>query len=211
MKKYMLAAAAGFAALGMSAAGAAMLDFAQYADDTGERNVGGAEILNIGGVNVQLVANVGFAYLDASGSEGPAGLGVCSMNNPQVGEECPVPSDDNVSIAEAVTINFVDGAFDIASLSFRNSIHQDLNGSSSTLLIGLNGGALVRYSFADAVAAAIGGAFLGANSITFAFDTDGDGEQFYVSAISDVPLPGALPLLLSGLAGLGFASRRRAS
>ena len=211
MKKLVLTAAAGFAALGMSAASAATLDVAQYADDTGERNVGGAEILNIGGVNVQLVANVGFAYLDSSGAEGPAGLGVCSMNNPQVGQECPVPSDDNVSIREAVTVNFVDGAFDIRSLSFRNAVHQDLNGGATTLLIGLNGGPLVRYSFADAVAAAIAGEFVGANSITFAFDTDGNGEQFYVGAISDIPVPGALPLLLSGLAGLGFASRRRKS
>ena len=41
----------------------------------------------------------------------------------------------------------------------------------------------------------------------------GSGDGFrvkYISAeISDVPVPAALPLLLSGLAGLGFASRRR--
>ena len=35
--------------------------------------------------------------------------------------------------------------------------------------------------------------------------------DFYLEAmeISDVPIPAALPLLLSGLAGLGFASRRK--
>lgn len=211
MRKALITAAAAVAALGMSTASAAVLNFAQYADDTGERNVGAAEILNIGGVNVQLVANVGFAYLDSSTATGPAGLGVCSMNNPQVGQECPVSSDDNVTIREAVTVNFVDGAFDINALSFRDGNHNDLNGGATTLLIGVNGQPLVRYSFANAVAAAIANVFLGANSITFAFDTDGNGEQFYVSAIgtSEVPIPGALPLLLTGLAGFGFASRRR--
>lgn len=211
MKKLVLTAAAGLAAMGLSAASAATLDFAQYADDTGERAVADGDILNIGGVNVMLTAEPdgALAYLDASGSEGPAGLGVCSMMNPQPGEECPIPSDDNVTVTEAVTVTFVDGAFDIQSLSFRNAVHQDLNGSSSTLMIALNGGAFVQYTFAGAVAAAAGGAFLGADSITFAFDDQGDGEAFYVNAISDIPVPGALPLLLSGLAGLGFASRRK--
>ncbi len=39
--------------------------------------------------------------------------------------------------------------------------------------------------------------------------TQGAGFTIATMEVSDVPVPAALPLLLSGLAGLGFASRRR--
>ncbi len=39
--------------------------------------------------------------------------------------------------------------------------------------------------------------------------TQGNGFTIAQLTVSDVPVPAALPLLLSGLAGLGFASRRR--
>jgi len=39
--------------------------------------------------------------------------------------------------------------------------------------------------------------------------TEGAGFTIAQFEVSDVPIPGAIPLLLSGLAGLGFAARRR--
>jgi hypothetical protein len=46
---------------------------------------------------------------------------------------------------------------------------------------------------------------------TFEFRAVTPGAGFTIAQfeVSDVPLPGALPLLLAGLAGLGFASRRK--
>ena len=46
---------------------------------------------------------------------------------------------------------------------------------------------------------------------TFEFRAVTPGAGFTIAQfeVSDVPIPGAIPLLLSGLAGLGFASRRR--
>lgn len=46
---------------------------------------------------------------------------------------------------------------------------------------------------------------------TFEFRAVTEGAGFTIAQfeVSDVPIPGAIPLLLSGLAGLGFAARRR--
>lgn len=46
---------------------------------------------------------------------------------------------------------------------------------------------------------------------TFEFRAITEGAGFTIAEfeVSNIPIPGAIPLLLSGLAGLGFASRRR--
>jgi hypothetical protein len=206
MKHLFLAAAA---TLGLStAAQAAVLDFGAEAENNGERGLSDSNPnLTLDGVNLYITANKNgqeaVAYLDGPGGGGPtAGLGVCGTLDSN--DQCDPSNDDNVTITEDVTINFVDGPFDVRTLSFKGEGHVDFDGNDvNTLLINS-----VEYTFAGAVAAAIGGAFLGLNAITFAFGGSNP-DQFYISAISDVPLPAALPLLLSGVAGLGFAARRR--
>ena len=44
---------------------------------------------------------------------------------------------------------------------------------------------------------------------TFSFMQAAQNPEFYVSAVTTVPVPAALPLFASGLAGLGWLSRRR--
>ena len=59
-------------------------------------------------------------------------------------------------------------------------------------------------TFANLVAMAIAGDFVGVRSFAIGYvDT-----EFYLSSISEVPIPGAIPLLLSGLAGLGVFARK---
>ncbi|MFQ5563065.1 MAG: hypothetical protein ACE5FO_05805 [Parvularculaceae bacterium] len=191
-------AAAGFFSL---SANAAVIDFAAEADTNGERGVASGTQLTVGGVLVQLDVPMNsswFPYLDA----GDAGLGVCQ--NLDASNQCVPPSDDNVTIGEDVKVTFVNGPLVITGLSFDDIDHASLNTDNvGQLIIETNLMAANTFTFAGALAWAAAGQL--ASWIRFEFvDT-----EFYVNAISTIPIPGALPLLLSGLAGLGFASRRR--
>ncbi len=170
------------------------LDFEQEGDDSERAVVDGTTLnnANTGFVNVTFTSSH-FAYFDGPSGGDPAGLGVCQTNTNSCG------SDDNVTSGESVTLTF-DTDFTLSGLTFRDGDHDPL-ANMSTLLI--NG---VEFTFAAATAAMFGPA----SSFTFAYGGT-NADQFYLSgAIADpIPIPGALPLLLSGLAGLGFASRRR--
>ncbi|MBT8472160.1 MAG: VPLPA-CTERM sorting domain-containing protein, partial [Marinicaulis sp.] len=67
-------------------------------------------------------------------------------------------------------------------------------------------------TFSSVVAAFLAG-FDDVVFIAFRRTAGADGLDFYVEFLDaefdPIPVPAALPLLLSGLAGLGFASRRR--
>lgn len=77
--------------------------------------------------------------------------------------------------------------------------------SISTLLVATNGNGLEGFKDIDLSGIA--------NAYRYLIATipGGSGDGFLVKYVSatPVPIPAALPLLLSGLAGLGFASRRR--
>jgi hypothetical protein len=154
--------------------------------------------------------------------------------------DCSSASDDNVTVTEAVTIAW-SGARTLSDILFTGEWHggsieylhlettaaqatANSGGNSNdpradkTLLFGINGGGLSRYTFAQLAAASFGGV----TSATFAFDDatfsvfdarnlTRDAEQFYLASaiISSVPVPAALPLLLAGLGGLGLMGRRR--
>lgn len=187
-----------------SAARAAYLNFAADADANGERPVAS---LTLSGVSMNFSALKGLtpasAYLDASGGAGPAGLGVCGTLS---GNDCVPSSDDNVSDDEFLSIVFTNGPFSLSGFSFTTTDHQPVN-PAATLLIALNDGDFAPYTFAQAIAAA----FVNIFQIDFKFG-GGNPAEFYISgfdASSAVPLPGALPLLISGFAGLGFAARRK--
>jgi hypothetical protein len=206
--------------MALAPAHAGIIDFANEADTNGERGVASGSTIIIDGVNMRLSGTQGldinqpFAaspYFDS----GDAGLGVCKVLTGSA--QCSPSSDDNVTAGEALKIEFLsdDGTMSVSrnilGLAFDDSIHNPL---------GLGNDGLVRivtdtsdmtalFSVFIAMAAGADAFFQNVSTIEFFYNN----QQFYVNAldVSEIPIPGALPLLLSGLAGLGFAGRRRKS
>lgn len=223
MKKFLTFAATTIAASFASmSAHAIVLDFVAEAAGAERAITNGSTITNFQGTGVDVTFTAGmenwFPYFDDLNGDGlPAGLGVCKKVFTAVGapgddgmdDDCDPPSDDNVTIEETITLGFSGGGFAIRDITFYDAAHNQLGVgmNDGMIAITLDGGMAMTMLFSEAISMANAGAFAAASSIMFAFvDT-----QFYVGAISDIPIPGAIPLLLSGLAGLGFASRRRKS
>ena len=219
MKNLIIAAAALFGA-SLATAEAATIDFANEADTNGERGLNpGGDTLTIDNVNMFLFGfdfNTGgaaSAYLDATSGGRPGGLGVCGTLT--LANQCNPSSDDNVTTGESVLIQFANFNFtmatprDILSLTFRDGNHNLITGANDGLVtIDTDNGTLTNLFSWFMAQAAAGAAFF--QDVTFIQFTHVDSD-FYLSAmdVSDIPIPGALPLLLSGLAGLGVAARRR--
>jgi len=155
-----------------------------------------------------------FPYFDDVAGGKPGGLGVCreltgAAGNGAPGAECLDSSDDNVDgdggIQEFIELMFTDKSYDLIGISFRDGDHNLINDSLGLIDWFVDGSGIQQTSIADFVALVVAGAFSDVSSIGWRFVN----QDFYIESISDVPIPAALPLLLSGIAGLGFASRRK--
>lgn len=205
MKTFQLAFAALAASMFASQASAATIDFAAEAASGGERGVADGTVLNtaaLGGLNLVFSAGVGgaasdFAYFNQAGTN-PAGLGTCTKLG--LGNQCNPEYDDTVASSEWVEVGFVDQPFDVRQISF--GVDGDPNVGLVKITTSLNA-VISMATMTFAQASTIGFGLV--DWIRFEFA----GTEFVVASISDIPLPGALPLLLSGLAGLGFAARRK--
>lgn len=219
VKKFLALVAASLAAAGT--AGAVTVNFAREANLGGERGVADGTVLNtpsLGGLTLRFSAGRGregfeFAYFNAfeapaPGFKGrPAGLGVCTTLTAT--GLCAAAADDTVDHGEFVRVDFVDTPFEVARMSFNGRFASN---DASPLLLKVTtslGGAVSTavLSFAEATTRNFG--FV--DWIQWDFIRDqGVGAKFFVASISSVvPTPGAMALLLSGLAGLGFAASRR--
>lgn len=198
MKKIFAIAACAVALSG--AAHAATFDLNFVAAAAG--NEGGVEgqTLNFGGLDVTLTSSNN-AYLDDLSGGKPAGLGVCKVLNKK--GQCSPSNDDNITDNESVTLTF-DRKVDLMGFQFYDAKHNSLSTSGDRLII--DG---TVFSFADATAAT----FSNIMSITFAHNTGGQlKDDFYLgsaTAMSAVPLPAGMALMLGGLGAFGVASRRK--
>ncbi len=197
MKK--LVAALFAVAASVSVSEAALIDFvAEAAANPG--GVANGYSKNFNGFNVTLNAGRGNPYLDDLFQKRPAGLGACILTGgPGSGCNYSVPANgDNIGAGDSVTLDF-GKPVDLSKFSFTDRLHFDLSSSGATLLV--NG---VEWTFANLVAAKLAGV----QTLTLAFGGSNP-TQFYLNSLNAVPIPAAAPLLISGIAGLFFAARRR--
>jgi hypothetical protein len=209
MKKFALTIAAGlFATFAAGSASAALINFAAEGSNGGERAIADGAVLNtakLGGLNLRFDAGVlgngdDVPYFNGKANNQSAGLGVCT--SPNRSNTCSPGVDYSIAPNEWVRVAFLDGPFKIRSMSFGIepgngdtsglvAITTSLKSMISTLTLTFAEASVFNFGFVDWV------------------QFDFANTEFVVASISDIPVPGALPLLLSGLAGLGFAASRR--
>ena len=158
------------------------------------------------------VAGDALPWLDGPSSGNPGGLGVCQ----DLSNGCENDPRDNIEGLEGVKI-IVNTPILVGDIWFRDGNHE-LNFDDETILgVSIDGDPFMMFMLADVVNAL--GVFSGlantpiASSIVFAnLGTNaraGEKGDFYIAGFgAEVPLPAALPLLLSGLLGFSFFSRR---
>ncbi len=160
------------------------------------------------------------AYLDSEFGGNPAGLGVCSGFS---GTQCQPSSDDNVTIGETLTLSFFDAAtmnpltVVLEPTFFRDALHIAAFQTGDMIDI-TDASGLTTYQLP------LNGIFttqLTGDTFLFTYNGVGDfpayeGEpannaEFYIGSVTvnPVPLPAALPLVLSALAGLALLGRRQ--
>lgn len=206
MKKFLVACVTGALAAG-GVANAAFVNFVAEAAGN-ERGVADGTVVVMDGLAISFSAGpagADFAYFDDLFEGRAAGLGVCKTLEGAPPAECDDTTDDNIRAGEAVKLTFA-GPLNLSGFSFSDSDHYDLNSSANTLL--LNG---VEFTFADVVnlTAAVVAVVTGVSSIEFAYGGSNATEYYVNWFTAEIPLPAAAPLLLAGIAGLSFASRRR--
>lgn len=143
------------------------------------------------------------------------GLGGSGYNNLAATFSSAALGLSNVSVLDTIWLYVAPTAFGAA---FQDGVYMQANGAGAINGLFNGGGAFASYNGVSnlgpvfAPNGASGALILAlANGMTVSIDNFDGAIPFADSSFSAqiVPLPGAVPLFLAGLAGLGFARRRR--
>ena len=158
-------------------------------------------------------SNANNAFADAFFDKGSAGLGVCSTPSVVAGSGCATgigtnTGDDNVSGAqggETLTLDFGQ-VVNLSNLSFNSAQHPPLTGQ-----VGLNGGILtIVGGMVTSGQALLSGSQV--YNFSYLFGANSNDNEFYIAsatAVSAVPLPAGMLLMLTGFGAFGAVRRRK--
>ena len=202
MKKFTATIATALCAMIATSASAATLSFVEAADGDQRRLFNSETVTFPDGFSVQVFTSNPdrFSGFLADRFEGAnRGLGACEYRDQD--NFCFEQLDPRIGETENVSLVFSQ-VMNLSNFSFNRpgSAGLALNDDGTLLINGES------FTFADAAIVSIA-----AQVITFAFGGENPQAFFLASldAALPTPLPMAAPLLLSGLAGLFFVSRRR--
>lgn len=184
-----------------------------------------ADVVKVGGTGAA-PPNAGNIFLTSAGTSQASGNGAYN-NNPTVVNGQAIASDWVWSFVNGVrtTAATYTFTFDLTGFNLTSAVFEGLWGVDNFGTISLNGNAIsslqgnggVNFSTLTSFSTGVDAFFVaGLNTVTFAL-TDGGPPAAFRAAVrvtadpnsNVVPLPAALPLFLAGLAGVGFAGRRR--
>ena len=157
-------------------------------------------------VNNTIIDDGDYATLIQDIQPDNSGLGVFSPNEGN--------RDDQVQFdrGESIIFDFSENANPVAISDIEFNAGADRDCSDPDVKEGPCGffALFINGVFFDVIEAEdeVAGSFFG-EVFEFVALTDGGGFTIAQFTVREVPIPGALPLLLSGIAGLGFAARRK--